>query len=267
VIDVQVLGPLVVRVGGNAVKLGPVLRVLFLGLLCEQGNLVPADQLAAWLSETGTPQGQSSTLRSHVSHLRRRLADARGPHDVIPSPVLLTSNLGGTTAYALQVDRGRIDATRFEEEVAAGLRELHSGRLREAQQLLQAAMRRWQGQPLADAGGRLFAKAHVKRLEGVRRAALIAHAEAGIQLGLHAAVIDSLEEMASLWPDDLSVRKLHIISLYRSGRIAEASRACKSALVAADEHGLGRRELEAIQLDVLNGRLPVAGRPLLQPAP
>jgi DNA-binding SARP family transcriptional activator len=262
VVDLEVLGPLVVRVGGEPVRLGPTLRILLLGLLCAQENFVPASRLAGLISETGTPQGSPATLRSHVSHLRRALGDvystqASGGGD----PVIVTNHVGGAAAYALRVDAERVDASRFVRDVTTAICELKTGSLERAPKMLRRAISLWRGQPLADAANRAFAQAEIKRLEGTYRAAIIARIQADVTCGLHRAVIGELQALTATWPEDEAVRVLLVICLYRSGRSAEASQACRAAVQFALDHGLEPHGFSALQRDVLSRSLPDAGLP------
>jgi DNA-binding SARP family transcriptional activator len=267
-LEIEILGPLVVRVGGSQVRLGPTLRVLMLALLCARGGLVPAARLADMLSETGTPRAVPATLRSHVSHLRRALSDAGGFDEGRPRPVsLLTDKIGGSTAYALRVHHDRIDASRFEVGVTAGMRELHQGRFDAASEMLAAAVSMRRGQPLADVADRAFAQAEIVRLEGSYRAARLARVQADVQRGLHRAVIGELEAMTGAWPDDEMVSLLLVICLYRSGRSADAARVCRAAIEVILGHGLDSRRLAALQLDVLSGTLPSVGLPHMPTIP
>lgn len=208
-----------------------------------------------------------ATLRSHVSHLRRALNGSEGTGTSSHPPVLVTDRVGGSAAYALRVHADRIDASRFERDVAAGIRELHSGHFDRAGEILQEAVLLWRGQPLADAAGRPFAQAEIRRLGSTYRAAIIARLQADVQRGLYLAVIGELEAMTALWPDDETVRVLLVICLYRSGRPTEAAQACRAAVEAALEYGLDSRRLAALQREVLTGSLPAAGLPYLPAAP
>jgi DNA-binding SARP family transcriptional activator len=267
VFDLEILGPLVVRVGGRQIRLGPMLRILLLGLLCAGGDLVPASRLASLLSETGKAQSSPATLRSHVSHLRRALSGVDETGGRKYPPVLVTDQVGGSTAYALRVHTDHIDASRFERAVLNGIRQLHNGNFEFAGEELGAAMDLWRGQPLADVADHAFAQDEIRRLEGMHRAALVGRFQADIQRGLYRAVIGELESMARLWPHDEEIRVLLVICLYRSGRSAEAAQACRAAVAAALEHGLDSPRLTALQFDVLSGSLSAVGLPHMPSVP
>ncbi len=266
-VELEVLGPLVLRVDGENIRLGPVLRILLLGLFCARGGHVPASRLACLLSETGTPLCSPATLRSHVSHLRHALEGPVRTGNRQQLPVLVTDHVGGSAGYALRITPDRVDASRLERDVAAGLAELHAGRFSHASELLRSATGLWRGEPLADAANRAFAQVEIRRLESTYRAGLTARVQADVQRGMHGAVVGELEAMAVMWPDDGTVWVLLIICLYRCGRLAEAARACRTAVEAALAHGLDPRGLWALQRDVLTGSLPDTGLPHLPSAP
>jgi DNA-binding SARP family transcriptional activator len=259
VVELEVLGPLVVWAGGRQLRLGPALRVLLLCLLCADGELVLAGRLAGLLSETGSPGGSPATLRSHVSHLRRAISDAAGQGRDDRDSVIVTDRVGGATAYALRLDADKVDASRFVREVDRGIRELQAGDAEQAAETLRAATRLWRGQPLADVAGRSFSQAEIRRLRGTYRAALVARVDADAQCGRHRSIIGELEALADQWPDDEAVRVLLVTCLYRSGRTAEAARACRAAIEFTLEHGLESRRLAALQVEVLTGSLQVTG--------
>lgn len=260
-VDVEILGPLVVRIGDRRAQLGPSLRVLVLSLLCAHGGHVPASRLVGQLSETGVAQSSLATLRSHVSHLRRALSCTEEDGNGHYPPVLITDRVGGSAAYALRVPADRIDASRFEHDVAAGIRELRGRHFERAGETLRAAMSLWRGQPLWDAAGHPFAQAEIRRLEGIYREAVMARLQADVQCGMYRAITGELEAMTASWPDDEEVRILLVICLYRSGRPSEAARACRAAVEKALEQGLDSRRLAELQRDVLTGMLQTTGLP------
>lgn len=258
-LDLEVLGSLVVRADGRQRRLGPALRVLLLCLLCADGELVPAGRLADLVSGVGSPERSSATLRSHVSHLRREIGDAAGPGREVRESVIVTDRVGGGTAYALRLDSVQVDASRFVRDVTLGLRELQAGHAGQAADTLRSALRLWRGQPLADAAGYPFAQAEIRRLEAAYRAALVARVHADAQCGLERSIIGEVEALVGRWPDDEALRVLLVTCLYRSGRTAEAARACRDAVEFTLQHGLEPRRLTALQTEVLTGTLPEPG--------
>jgi DNA-binding SARP family transcriptional activator len=253
--DLDVLGPLVVRAGGRQLRLGPALRVLLLCLLCAGGDLVPAGRLAAMSAGNGSPAVSPATLRSHVAHLRRAVNDAAGLARDERESVIVTGHVGGGTAYGLRLDSVTVDASRFVREAALGMGELRSGDAERAAVTLHAALGLWRGAPLADVAGHSFAQAEIRRLEAVYRAALVGRVRADAWCGLGLSVIGELQSLVERWPDDEELRVLLVTCLYRGGRTAEAARACRAAVEFTVEHGLESRRLAALQMAVLAGTL------------
>src|SRR5215475_1064754 len=101
-IDVRLLGPLEVRVSGEAVQFeGSRQRALFTALALRAPQHVSVDALveAVWADEP--PAGAVQALQKQVSRLRRRLGE-----DV---PLR-----HGPAGYALDIPPEAIDACRFE---------------------------------------------------------------------------------------------------------------------------------------------------------
>jgi DNA-binding SARP family transcriptional activator len=133
--------------------------------------------------------------------------------------------------------------------------ELRSGDAGRAAVTLRAALALRRGEPLADVAGHSFAQAEIRRLEAVHRAALVARVRADVWCGLGLSVIGELQSLVERWPDDEDLRVLLVTGLYRSGRTAEAARACRAAVEFTVEHGLESRRLAALQMEVLAGTL------------
>jgi DNA-binding SARP family transcriptional activator len=259
VIELGILGPLVLRLNGEEVGLGPSLRVLVLALVCARGVPVPVARLGVLLAQPGARPVAEATVRSHVSHLRRVIGDGQ-PHGQEPK-VLVSARVGGAVAYALRHEVIDTDATRFDVEVGEGEAGLREAGYASAGVILGGALSRWRGAPLADADGRPYARDWAAYLQDRRRHAVVLRAAARIGTAEHARVSGELERMVTRWPDDEVVRALHAIALYRAGRPVTAAVACRDAIRAGQSHGLDSPRLHALQRDVLNGTLPEFGLP------
>jgi DNA-binding SARP family transcriptional activator len=271
VIDIRVLGPVVLVCGEAPVALGPQQQVLLLVLLLAAGRLVSPDRLADALWDRGARTRSPATLRSHVAHLRRALANR--PVDLVPgdralAPRLVTHRLDGGASYSLHVGPDQVDSARFGRLVADGRAALGHGRFGEASGLLAAARDLWRGQPLPEVADRPFAVGEVRRLQALHRAAWSGWAEAEVELGGHREVTGELEAMVGRWPDDEGLRRLLAVCLQRAGRGADAARVCRDGIVLALSQGLDPAGMEELQRDLLGpspgviaGRLlPVRGR-------
>jgi DNA-binding SARP family transcriptional activator len=220
--DFRVLGSLEVWDGERQLDLGGAKRRLLLALLLLHANeVVAADQLVDQLWGEKAPGNAAGALQSHVSRLRKEL----GP-DVV-----------GTRAwgYVLRVEPGALDLERFErlsldaDSLPAVER---AGRLREALAL-------WRGSPLADLAFEPSLAGDIARLEELRLTVLENRIDADLETGHEAGLVGELEALIATHPLRERLRGQLILSLYRSGRQAEALEVYRETRrVLADELGL-----------------------------
>lgn len=181
-----VLGPMVVRrADGTEVRVGgPRLRALLAVLLVDAGRVVGVDRLGDALYGAEPPAGVANAIQSQVSRLRSVVGV-----EVERSPA----------GYRLVVDRGEVDALRFEELVALG-------RPGEALAL-------WRGPALRDVGDAPFAAVAAARWEELRLRVVEDHDVASVGL---------LRELVAAHPtrERLVARLMRV--LHREGRQAEA---------------------------------------------
>jgi len=226
-----ILGPLTVGVAGDQrLELGGRKQRELLGLLVINVNrCLPAGQIADALWRGAPPAGADVTLRTHVSHLRRRLA-AAGAQEA-----LVTRQSG----YGLFVGPDQVDAARFERLLDLGREALGVGEPERAARLLDEALRLWRGSVLEDLGPPEFASTEATRLDELRLVALDHRIDADLALGKHHAVIAELERLVAAYPFRERLHHQLMLALYRSGRQAGAL-AVSSALrrQLADELGV-----------------------------
>jgi DNA-binding SARP family transcriptional activator len=266
VFDLQVLGPLKLFVRGVEARLGPKQRVLLLALWLAGGEAISPGRLTELVWDGDEPPGSRMTLRSHVHRLRNLIGHNSGG-GTEREAVLVTERVGATLCYALRIPGEMVDAAKFERLATEGRAALADGRFADAAALLGGALGLWRGAALADVAGRPFAVAAITRLEEMRRAAVVARAEADLALGRRGALIGDLRSMLAEWPDDGELLRLLVISLHRAGRQAEAAQACREAIELALSHGLDPSDLQALQHAVLTGSASLAdGHPALRHA-
>ena len=240
----QILGPLVVEVGGTAVRLGgPRQRSVLALLLLNSGQVVPVIRIIDALWEGDPPQAAGTTLRGYVSHLRKALAGSARP---VPAGPLVTRPSG----YQLDVEPDHVDANRFERLSAAGRRLLQAGKHAEAAAALRTAIGLWRGPALADLSGERWARAHCVRLEDLRQAAIETRVEADLALGRHAEVVSELGALVAEHPLRERLHAHRMLALYRCGRQADALAAYREAydLLSAQrgiDPGSALRDLES----------------------
>ncbi|WP_433158806.1 BTAD domain-containing putative transcriptional regulator [Kribbella sp. CA-247076] len=223
------LGELEVVIDGRRLDLGgPKQRGLLAVLLIHLNQSVSAGRLAEALWGEEPPAGAEVTLRTHVSHLRRRLAS------VGAADVLVTRRTG----YSLAVDPDQVDAHRFERLAGLGQEAVGLADPERAAQLLQEALALWRGPVLHDLGRPLFAEAETARLDGLRLDALEARISADLALGRY-DVIPELERLVAEHPFREPFHGQLMLALYRAGRQADALAAYAAARQRlADELGL-----------------------------
>lgn len=212
-LDFRLLGPLEV-VGEDEGLLplgGAKQRAVLAVLLLRAGEVVSSEFLieAVWGEEP--PRTAATALQNAISALRKML----GPE------LLLTRPPG----YLLAVDREWIDLARFERSVAEA-RGLEPDERADA---LRRALELWRGPPLADLAFESFASPEVFRLEEQRLAALEDLLEAELACGRAAVVVPELEALVAQHPLRERLRGELMLSLYHSGRQAEALAAYQDA--------------------------------------
>src|SRR6266567_159625 len=151
----QILGPVRLFAHGHNVELGPAKVLGLLGiLLLSPDEAVPIDHIAdrLWdlsdeIDNGGKPSGgrqqahdPRKTLQSYVSKLRAFLRKAAAPAEVLTEHGY----------YRLKVDPSIVDYHRFRKLASEGRTATQQGDFARAVRAFDAAIRLWQGRPLAD---------------------------------------------------------------------------------------------------------------------
>ena len=237
VVEVRLFGELEAVQGDVAVPVrGAKQRALLALLALHRGEPVSADRLIDVVWGDGQAANPANALQAQIGQLRRTLgADA-----------IVTSEAG----YALTIGSRDVDVIRFEQLVAKGRRLAEEGEAALASAALGEALGLRRGEPLAEFAYAGFADAERARLDELALVAVEARAGADLDLGRHADLVGELEAACRRHPLRERLWELLIVSLYRSGRQAEALRAytaIRDRLV--DELGIdpgrGLRELQA----------------------
>ncbi|MEU5864593.1 BTAD domain-containing putative transcriptional regulator [Nonomuraea sp. NPDC047529] len=241
--EFRVLGPLEVRdADGAAVGLGgPRPRAVLARLLVAQGAVVPAETLIDDLYAGAAPPSALPTLHSYVSNLRRAVEPDRGPR---VRPRTLIARAPG---YLLAADH--VDARRFAELVNRA--EFRSAE--EALACLDEALGLWRGSPYEEFQDEPWALTEVSRLRELRLVAVERRARALLDLGRPQPLITELEAETVANPLRERLWSLLALSLYRTGRQAEALAVLRTAARRlSDELGLDPGpELRSLESDIL----------------
>jgi DNA-binding SARP family transcriptional activator len=235
-LEFRILGPLEVLDDGRRMPLGgPRQRALLALLLLEAGRVVATDRLVDLLYGEDAPKTATTSLQNSISRLRRALG----------ADVLETRAPG----YVLRVEPDRIDARRFEVELADARRASPE----ERRELLGRALSAWRGPALAEFAFEQFAQAEIRRLEELRVVALEERIDADLELGRHGDVLGELEALVQQHPLRETCRRQLMLALYRSGRQAEALEAYQDARARfVEELGIEPGpELKALQAEIL----------------
>ena len=203
--DFRILGPVEVSRDGHALRLGGAKeRALVAVLLLHANEVVSTDTLIDRLWGGNPPSTVGKALQVYVSRLRKLLG----------SDALLTRPPG----YLMRIGPGELDLQRFEQLVARA----QAVDPETASSLLSEALSLWRGDPLADFAYEAFAQAEIARLEELRFVALEELIEADLALGREAQLVPELESLVTRYPLRERLRGQLMLSLYRSGRQADA---------------------------------------------
>ncbi len=187
------------------------------------GRAVQADELIDELWDGEPPDGAGVTLRSYVSRLRSALG---------PAAPIENAN----AAYVLDVGAQAIDAHRFQALVREADAALDDRRYRRALNLLQLALGMWRGAPYADLEPDGALRIEAERLADLRLHAVERRVEAELALGAAPELVNELESLVQQHPYRESLWRQLMLSLYRSGRQADALAAYHRARRLLDEH-------------------------------
>ena len=209
--DVRLLGPVEVSLGGRALPLGATKQRAVLAMLALQPNaVVSVDRLVDGLWGEEPPASAAKMVQLYVSQLRRLLAGEDAE--------ILTRGRG----YELRVAADAVDAVRFERLVARAGRAAADGEAREALGL-------WRGPALADVAEEPFAAAEIRRLDELRLRASELAVERELAQGRHAELLADLEQLVGEHPLRESLHAQRMLALYRAGRQADALEAYGAA--------------------------------------
>jgi DNA-binding SARP family transcriptional activator len=211
-VDFGLLGTLVVRDGTRDVPVSaPRQRVLLAALLLGGGRVVSLDALAEVLWEGSPPAGARGALHSAVQRLRSTL----GPSGA----GLIETRPPG---YLIKVDDGELDVRGFSALAARGHAAAADGAWAQAASLLREALGLWRGEPLADVPSQLLRDREAPAIKDQRLQALVTRIDADLQLGRPGEILAELRQLVTAHPLHEQLRAQLMLSLYRSGRQADA---------------------------------------------
>ncbi|MGO4423292.1 BTAD domain-containing putative transcriptional regulator, partial [Streptomyces sp. MCAF7] len=208
-----VLGPVQVWRNDEQISTGsPQQRAMLAALLLRGGRTATAPELTDALWGEDPPDAAIAAVRTYASRLRKALGGSYEPN------YGLVSQSGG---YALHVEPGALDADVAADLAAKAEKARHAGDPARAHELLNQALALWDGETLAGLPGP-YAETQRTRLEEWRLSLLETRLDLDLELGLHAEAVSELTALTATHPLRERLRELLMLSLYRSGRQAEA---------------------------------------------
>ncbi len=244
--EFRVLGPLTVVREDEPLELGGLKqRAVLAMLLMDVNRFVSTDRLleAVWGDTGAAPRHR---LWVYVSNLRSLLEPER---ERPGSGEILVTHPSG---YELKLRDDDLDATRFERLVEEGRVMLDTDPLR-ASEVLREALGEWRGRAYEDFTYQTFAESEIRRLEELRLQAVELRVDADLAAGRHETLITEAEALAEEHLTRERFRAQHMLSLYRSGRQAEALRAYRRTEgYLLEELGIEpSQELQDLELAIL----------------
>lgn len=210
---IEMLGPVRLVAEGDRREEVPErsLRLLLVSLAVAEGGPVPADELVERLWEAERPRQPAKVLRAKLSRLRAVLDRARpGARD------LLRHTPAG---YRLEVGVEDVDVGRFAALIDRARRQ---DALSERTELLRDGLELWRGEPFGDMADQLWLAPTLARLHDLRGDALETYAEAQLELGDPAEVVERLEAELPRYPTRERLVSGMMLALHALGRQAEA---------------------------------------------
>lgn len=222
-------------------------RILLATLVAHRGRAVSAEKLVESLWDSPPPSAWEN-LRLHVYQLRRLLGSDRIAH-----------RPGG---YCLVVEPGEVDAEEFEELVRQGDRLLAAGQLAQAGDLLARALALWRGPAYGDLAELPFVQQAATRLNEARLRVIEQRVGADLALGRHAELTAELTTAVAENPLRERLRAHLMLTLYRSGRQAEALSVYREGRrILVSELGIEPGpELRALHASILREDVPEPAR-------
>jgi DNA-binding SARP family transcriptional activator len=244
-LQVWVLGPVEVRGVAAPLPLGGTKQRAVLAMLALRVNQVVSTDFLIDGLWGSPPAGATNVVQAYVSRLRKALQTT----EPVGAPMDIRRRRPG---YLLELDAEMVDLHRFERLFRSGVAALPEAPTRSVE-VLREALGLWRGSPLAEFTDEPFAQAEMPRLREQHLATLAARVDADLALGRHAAVVGELESLVAEHPLHEGLYGQLMLSLYRSGRQAEALEVYRRVRrVFADELGIEPgRTLHDLEIAVL----------------
>jgi predicted ATPase/DNA-binding SARP family transcriptional activator len=224
VLEIRLLGPLEVRLGGHPVGVSGGKRHGLLAVLAlRHGRVVAVDELIDALWGEELPAAPRNAVQHHVARLRAALGQE--------------SIVGSSDGYAL--GDVTVDAVRFEQLLAEARRASREADTRAGAESIELALALWRGPALQGLTETEWLGAEARRLEALRVDALEERFETALALGEHREIVSALRATLDENPFRERVWGQLMLALYRGGRQVDALETFQEARrVLAEQLGL-----------------------------
>jgi DNA-binding SARP family transcriptional activator len=257
-IRVAILGPVRAWRDQAELDIGPPQQRAVLGLLAlHDEKPVSADELTDALWGDRMPSGARGTIRTYVYKLRQ----------ILGKDMLVSSRWG----YMLAPDVAHVDLSDFCRLVEQARLLRAEGRLAVAAERTDEALALWQGPALAGVQGRYLDEQRAW-LDELRLKAVEDRFDAAVELGRHAQVIAELTAAVAAQPFRERMRELLMLTLYRSGRQADALASYRDLRILLSQElgidpgaSLQSMHQRILQSDPALMAVPAAARPAAAP--
>ncbi len=258
----RILGSLDVSLGRMALQFpNGRQRTVLAMLLMQEGNLVSLDRITEGIWGEDPPVTAKGQIHTCISALRRQLRRFGEDH------VIVTSLVG----YTIHLPTESLDSAVFRRMVNSGRELAAAGKIGDAAAELRAALALWRGPAVASDVESGLVRTMAIRLEEEQIRTTEECIELELRLDRHHELVAELSELVRAYPLRESLRALHMLALYRSGRQADALESFQEIrAILSEELGLEPSD----QLDRLHrsflrrvNSLPVAPRTGLGPEP
>lgn len=203
------------RNGGLIPIVGVQQRTVLAVLLLNAGKLVSKNDLFVELKYDAATTCPTNALQAVVSRLRRSMCRILGKE--FTQACLVTRPSG----YSLHVDDEDVDVTHFEHLTSVARAKIHSEPA-EALKLLGKALSLWEGPALQGVADGPICSSSALHYDESRLAAIEDRLSASIAAGMHGEVIGELRKLSAIHPSRERLAEMLMLSLYRTGRQAEA---------------------------------------------
>ena len=210
--DIELLGPPVVRVGSLTRAVAGRQGAVLAALALNAGRPVSVDRLADVVWGVEPPLETANALQQRISRLRSLLdPDRRG--DVVVQVA------GG---YALNLDDAQLDVRKFENLATTGRRQLEAGDCSGAEVTLTRALDLWRGSALEGFADEPWALGESRRLTELRLGATEDRLDALLAQGAHDRAVSDLVKLTVAHPLRERLRGQLMLALYGLDRQGDA---------------------------------------------